>query len=233
MDDKIKPILNNLVKYAETNDEILKMFLFGSQARGDYNEVSDVDLFIIANENCIDFSPRTDVEEFVENDIKADVFADEIDWFKFYMNLYGSIEYNVVRDGIVVYEHPSAGKIIGNVKVEDLDPIVSYGKWLSMACKRLLDAYRYIDRNDCSIVCGDSYQSITYSIKAMLVFKQIKFKPKQNIENIYNLLPEKLDHDFSKILDLNEKSAKYPCEGNPVESLKTATAFYEEAVKII
>ena len=103
-DDKIKPILEKFIKDIEHNPDILKVILFGSQARGDYKDESDIDLLIVINEGLDDDMMRWDMEDVI--DYKADIIADSPDWFKTSSNLYGTMEYMIARKELLFMKAP-------------------------------------------------------------------------------------------------------------------------------
>ena len=86
-------LLDEIIKFAEYND-IGKVVLFGSRARGDYNNVSDIDIAVTGGD-VISFS--IDVEEKTNTLLKFDV-----------VNLDGAVQKELLesinREGVVVYE---------------------------------------------------------------------------------------------------------------------------------
>lgn len=86
-------LLNEIMKLAEYND-IGKVVLFGSRARGDYKNVSDIDIAVTGGD-IISFS--IDVEEKTNTLLKFDV-----------VNLDGAVQKELLesinREGVVIYE---------------------------------------------------------------------------------------------------------------------------------
>lgn len=86
-------LLDEIIKLAEYND-IGKVVLFGSRARGDYKNVSDIDIAVTGGD-VISFS--IDVEEKTNTLLKFDV-----------VNLDGAVQKELLesinREGVVVYE---------------------------------------------------------------------------------------------------------------------------------
>lgn len=86
-------VLPALIHLAESND-VKKLILFGSRARGDYHRTSDIDL-AVSGGNIIKFT--LDVEELVPTLLKFDV-----------VNLDGSVQKELLdsieKEGIIIYE---------------------------------------------------------------------------------------------------------------------------------
>ena len=66
IDSKVMSILSELSNLAKNSfgDKLTAVILYGSYARGDYDEYSDVDVMIIADINLSEFSKRQ--ESFVD-----------------------------------------------------------------------------------------------------------------------------------------------------------------------
>lgn len=100
MNDRIK-IASEFAK-AIKSDKIIKIILFGSVARGEDNEESDIDILIISNEwEQIDslitdevFKVVLDKEELISPYILSQKQFDETKDFNFLTN--------VLRDGVVI-----------------------------------------------------------------------------------------------------------------------------------
>lgn len=94
--------INELQSYCVRNDQIEKILLFGSRARGDYNRSSDMDLAIFTKK-----STHTQ-QNLIEQDInemstplKIDVvFMDRLTKEKLISN--------IRKDGVVIYEQGKA-----------------------------------------------------------------------------------------------------------------------------
>ncbi|MCL1788622.1 MAG: nucleotidyltransferase domain-containing protein [Defluviitaleaceae bacterium] len=93
-------------KEIETFDKIDAFILFGSCARGDANEKSDVDILAIGNgigdETLFDLY---DCEwypgfESRENFVNSDVFVDDLNYFEAQKDVLGSFQWRVARDGV-------------------------------------------------------------------------------------------------------------------------------------
>jgi len=93
-------------KEIKTFDKIDIFILFGSCARGDANEKSDVDILAIGDgigdETLFDLY---DCEwypgfENKENFVNSDIFVDDLNYFEKQKEVLGSFQWRVARDGV-------------------------------------------------------------------------------------------------------------------------------------
>ena len=93
-------------KQIKTFDKINTFILFGSCARGDAHEKSDVDILAIGDgigdETLFDLY---DCEwypgfESKENFVNSDVFVDDVNYFDKQKEVLGSFQWRVARDGV-------------------------------------------------------------------------------------------------------------------------------------
>jgi predicted nucleotidyltransferase len=102
MNDKIK----NIIKKALKGYTIEKIILFGSRARGDFNDDSDYDLYIILTNDLsrIEKVQLTDkiLEQLAINRIWADVLIRSKSEFEVYKTRIGAITRDVVKEGIEI-----------------------------------------------------------------------------------------------------------------------------------
>lgn len=86
-------VYERLIHYFKTHSEIIEVVLFGSRAKANYTQRSDIDLCILihgGSKAAITF----DIEEIVGIYSCDILFADQIA---------GEIKHQVERDGIVIY----------------------------------------------------------------------------------------------------------------------------------
>lgn len=91
--DLSKRVEDDIIRIAQKNN-IEKVILFGSRARGDNGERSDVDL-AVSGGNIIDFT--YDIEEMAWTLLMFDVV--DLD-----RNISGELRQEIERDGVVLYE---------------------------------------------------------------------------------------------------------------------------------
>lgn len=93
LDNRIK---NNLVRIFEKYDSVEKVVLFGSRARGDNTEISDIDLCLFGKVNHRDFSYITMEIDEINTCLKFDILV---------FNKLSKEELikNISREGVVIY----------------------------------------------------------------------------------------------------------------------------------
>ncbi|MCL2386575.1 MAG: nucleotidyltransferase domain-containing protein [Defluviitaleaceae bacterium] len=93
-------------KEIKTFDKIDAFILFGSCARGDAHDKSDVDILAIGNgigdETLFDLYDCEWYPEFEskENFVNSDVFVDDSSYFEKQKEVAGSFQWRVARDGV-------------------------------------------------------------------------------------------------------------------------------------
>ena len=96
-------VLKELLK-----NNLIKIVLYGSYARGDYNNLSDIDIFVLVKNNKNELNNLLNMicEKFFELDLKYNVTLNPLieslqvyDKYKDYSLLFENIE----KDGVVLY----------------------------------------------------------------------------------------------------------------------------------
>ncbi len=100
MNDKIKEIIKNALK----NYNIEKIILFGSRARGDFNEDSDYDILISVSDN-ISYEVRVELEhvlrtEFAEIDVDADILIRDSSYINEVKDEIGNVISYAIEEGV-------------------------------------------------------------------------------------------------------------------------------------
>ena len=111
MNDKVKKLtLKYIEKLKEMyKDKLCKIILYGSYARGDYKEESDVDLMILLNTD--EAETRNKVKEVVfttydfnmDNDIDIEPVVESVAFFNTWNDVHPFYR-NVKKEGIILYE---------------------------------------------------------------------------------------------------------------------------------
>ncbi len=95
----IDRVLEGLMDYGPE-----KVILFGSYARGDYDEFSDIDLIVIKDTEQRFFQRLAEVDAFMPRDVKADVFVYTPQEFQTMVESGNPFIEQALKDGIVLYE---------------------------------------------------------------------------------------------------------------------------------
>lgn len=97
-----KRFISELQKYCLTNDQIEKILLFGSRARGDYKSSSDIDLAIFTGK-----SSHTQ-QNLIEQDIHEMLTPLKIDVVFMDRLTKEKLIANIKKEGVVIYEQGKA-----------------------------------------------------------------------------------------------------------------------------
>jgi len=108
MNQNIKTELDKIVSALAETGIVTKIILFGSYARGDETSDSDIDLCVITPvrdrrpiDITIDFRRKIyDIQE-----TSLDLFTRNQDDFSYRAAYVGSLEHEIAREGVVLYEH--------------------------------------------------------------------------------------------------------------------------------
>jgi uncharacterized protein len=155
----------------------LKIFLFGSRARGDDRQESDIDLLVVLDK----IDDRRETRDALYRalprmPISVDVFAADPDELARTGDSVGSFVYPVLREGEVVYG------------VDDRDEHV----WLRYAEEDLEAAKRMVEGRGWAprIACFHAQQAAEKALKAVLVHEGIPLQFTHNLELLRDLIPE-------------------------------------------
>ena len=97
---KLDRVVNSLMAY-----EPEKNNLFGSVARGDGDEFSDIDLIIVKSTDTRFIQRQVDATNLVPGDISVDIFAYTPEEFQNMIDDNSPFIERVLADGIVLYEN--------------------------------------------------------------------------------------------------------------------------------
>ena len=81
-----------------------KVILFGSYARGDFDEFSDIDLIVIKNTEQRFFQRLVEVMAFVPREVAADIFVYTPQEFQTMVDSGNPFIEQALKDGKVLYE---------------------------------------------------------------------------------------------------------------------------------
>lgn len=186
----------------------LKIFLFGSRARGDGREESDIDLLVVLER----IEDRRETRDALQNalarmPVSVDVFAADSDELARTGDSVGSFVYPVLREGEVVYG------------VDDRDEHV----WLRYATEDLQTAERLLEGQGFALrwACYLAQQAAEKAIKAALVSAGIRFPFIHDLAKLRDLVPvgaevAQLEGDLQSLSGWAE-AGRYPPEQDATE----------------
>ena len=106
---------NKIIELIKNNFKINKIYLFGSYVRGDFNEDSDIDLYITLNEDILSFEEYTKLTYAIKKILinanlysRMDLLLNSQKDFDNRKVTNGNIEYIVNKEGIIIYESDKA-----------------------------------------------------------------------------------------------------------------------------
>lgn len=99
-------VISTMVDLIVEQFQPLRIFLFGSQARGDATESSDIDLLVILNDDVPDNRKAAiEMRRLLQDmPISKDIIVSTPEEVERLRNVVGTIPYTVLREGKIVYE---------------------------------------------------------------------------------------------------------------------------------
>jgi HEPN domain-containing protein/predicted nucleotidyltransferase len=186
----------------------LKIFLFGSRARGDGREQNDIDLLVVLKQ----IDDRRQTRDALQKalpcmPVSVDVFAADANELVRTGDSVGSFVYPVLREGEVVYG------------VDDRDEHV----WLRYGTEDLQTAERMLEGRGFALrwACYLAQQAAEKAIKAALVSAGIRFPFIHDLANVRDLVPAgtqvaQLEGDLQSLSRWAE-AGRYPPEEEATE----------------
>jgi len=186
-----------------------KIFLFGSRARGDSREHSDLDLLVVLDRIEDRRETRDALRRAVPRlPVSVDVWAADPEDIVRTGDSVGSFLYPVLREGEVVYG------------VDDRDEHV----WLRYASEDLQTAERLLEGKGFALrwACYLAQQAAEKAIKAALVGKGVRFPFIHDLAALRELLPSggqvgEVEGDLSRLSEW-AVAGRYPPEQEATES---------------
>ena len=229
-DTRIKTALARLVERIKEEPQVVRLILFGSQARGDATEASDVDLLVVADGH-IDYWDMRDRIDKMLGLKRPTIFIELPSMIRHYGRIRGRYHYYAVHEGVVLYERHDAEQIIGDVREAGHDEQASH--WLWAAGDRLEGVIK--SENKVRHGCLSLYQSIQFSIKALLAHDRVDYWFTHDLDELNGLLPNPLERDLSRASEWHHADGNVKPDGaeytiHDVDyGIRIASEIYEEA----
>ena len=245
-------VINGLIDY-----EPEKIILFGSAARGETDEHSDIDLVLIKQTDKRFFQRLVEAGSFIPSDVSVDVFVYTPEEFQSMIEADNPFIEQVLKDGKVLYEKslgigqhtiPPSSKIPAHKGRSGLKkPLETARRWLAQAEYSLSMTRSLFEGGFWAGACFQSEQTAQLALKALLFAKG---KRHINIHSVRELALEcsKEDPEFSRFedygayLDRYYLSTRYPdalpepaipFESFTQQEATQAVSFAEEIVGLV
>ncbi len=226
----------------------LQIILFGSQARGDADRDSDIDLLVVFAELTDKRKTAIDIDRALADlPVAKDIIVSTPEELERGRTRIGSVLRYAQQEGKVLWKNRNADArrniLTKKVKstMQTTDRLADTARWLRYAEEDLITAETYL--NDPRVpprqACWHAQQAAEKALKAVLIFLQIDFQRTHDLNVLRDLLPESspLKTALPNLGDLNRWAvgARYPDEvqeptqANASEAVEKARAVWTDA----
>ena len=204
----------------------LQIILFGSQARGDADRDSDIDLLVVFAELADKRKTAIDLERALSDvPVAKDIIVSTPEELERSRTRIGSVLRYAQQEGKILWKnwnaaaHASTRNKEVNSAMQTADRLADTARWLRYAEEDLITAETYLKdpRVPPRQSCWHAHQAAEKALKAALIFLQIDFRRTHDVNVLRDLLPEnwQLKTALPNLRDLNRWAieARYPEEG--------------------
>ena len=236
MDNKLISIMTERIV---RDFDPLQIILFGSQARGDADQDSDIDLLVVFGELRDKRKTALDIDRALSDlPVAKDIIVSTPEELERNRARIGSVLRYAQQEGKVLWKNRKAAarRNIPNKEVKSTmqttDRLADTARWLRHAEEDLITAETFLGHPHVPPrqACWCAQQAAEKALKAVLIFLQIDFRRTHDLNVLRDLLPERwqLKTALPNLGDLNKwaVTARYPEAGQ--EPTKAAAS---EAVK--
>jgi len=219
----------------------LQIILFGSQARGDADLHSDIDLLVVFAELTDKRKTAIDIGRTLSDvPVAKDILVSTPEELERSRTRIGSVLRYAQQEGKILWKNLNAAARcrVPNKEVQaamqTADRLEDTARWLRYAQEDLITAETLLEQSHVPPrqSCWHAQQSAEKALKAALIFLQIDFRRTHNLNVLWDLLPEswQLKIAPSNLGDLNKwaVAAHYP-EKMPEATKAEATEAVEQA----
>ena len=226
----------------------LQIILFGSQARGDTDQDSDIDLLVVFEELTNKRKTAIDIDRALADlPVAKDIIVSTPEELERGRTRIGSVLRYAQQEGRVIWKRWNADVYFGvlNKEVKSVmqtaDRLTDTVRWLRYAEEDLITAETYLKdpRVPSRQSCWHAQQAAEKALKAVLIFLQIDFRRTHDLNVLRDLLPEswQLKTALPNLGALNRwaVAARYPddpqeaTEANASEAVEQARAVWTAA----
>ena len=230
VNSRLKPILTNLVTQLRKEPYMIRLILFGSYARMNANESSDIDLLVIVDEKNDRLETHCMIKHIL-NGIDTSIVVETPNTIKQHGKMQGTVQYYAVREGLVLYQRDDSDQLIGDIDNAGYAEQTEY--WLAVAETQLKEAARF--NGNYMLSCRMIYDSINSSIKAMLAYEHVNYEFTRDLNKMNKLLLNQFDHDLIRASTWRGSFKPLKSRENKVtdqdvnDGIKMATKIYDKA----
>ena len=223
----------------------LQIILFGSQARGDADRDSDIDLLVVFAELTDKRKTAIDIEHALADlSVAKDILVSTPKELARHRPRIGSVLRYAQQEGKILWKHWNAAAHDGmpnkevNAAMQTADRLADTARRLRYAEEDLITAETYLKdpRVPHRQSCWCAQQAAEKALKAALIFLQIDFRRTHDLDVLRDLLPEnwQLKTELPNLETLNKwavqarypEAAQEPTEADASEAVKQARAVW-------
>ena len=215
----------------------LQIILFGSQARGDADRHSDIDLLVVFAELTDKRKTAIDIDRALADlPVAKDITVSTPEELERSRTRIGSVLRYAQQEGKVLWKNRNAEARCGipnkevKVAIQTTDRLTDTARWLRHAEEDLTTAEIFLGHAHVPPrqVCWHAHQAAEKALKAALIFLQIDFRRTHDLNVLRDLLPEswQLKTTLPNLGALNRWAveARYPEDGQEATETDASTA---------
>ena len=215
----------------------LQIILFGSQARGDADRDSDIDLLVVFAELADKRKTAIDLERALSDvPVAKDIIVSTPEELERSRTRIGSVLRYAQQEGKTLWKHWNAATHYGSPNKEvtsamqTTDRLADTARWLRYAEEDLTTAETLLRQPHVPPrqACWFAQQAAEKALKAALIFLQIDFQRTHDLNVLRDLLPESWELKTAQLnlgsLNRWAVQARYPEEGQEATETEASTA---------
>ena len=215
----------------------LQIILFGSQARGDADRDSDIDMLVVFSELTDKRKTAIDLEHALSDvPVAKDIIVSTPEELERSRTRIGSVLRYAQQEGKILWKNRNAAAHRGmpnkevNSAMQTTDRLADTTRWLRYAEEDLITAETYLKdpRIPPRQSCWCAQQAAEKALKAALIFLQIDFRRTHDLNVLRDLVPERwqLKTTLPNLKSLNRWAvqARYPADGQEATNTDASTA---------